>query len=59
MLRVYQRRYPVSLGNEIIVKYFQIFQKNAIKVSGTQIDRNLALCHSNICLKDLILGSIV
>ena len=29
----------------MIVKYFQIFKKKVIKVGGTQIDCNLALCH--------------
>ena len=28
-------KYPVSLDNKIVLKYFQIFFRNAIKVGGT------------------------
>ena len=44
MLRDYLEKYPVSLYNKITVKLFSKLKKNAIKVGGTQIDRNLALC---------------
>jgi len=44
MLRDYLEKYPVSLDSKTTVKYFQNLKKNAIKVGGTQIDRNVALC---------------
>ena len=44
MLMDYLDKYPVLSNNKILAKEFQIFKRNAIKVGGTQINPNLAVC---------------
>ena len=45
MLKEYIDNYPVSLKKRKIAIKFQIKKKNTIKVGGTQINPNLAVCH--------------